>query len=74
MPARSRVDNPTFAISTNSSDADAPPVWISETMRVDGGHATAAAGATAPRSTGATAPSVTDAAIRTAKMAADTAA
>jgi hypothetical protein len=40
---RSTAPGPAFAISANSSDADAPPVWISETTRVDVGQLTAAA-------------------------------
>ena len=41
-PARSTVVGPTFVISANSSDAEAPPVWTSETRRVDTGQDTAA--------------------------------
>src|SRR4029079_551281 len=39
-PARSTVLPPTFVISANSSDADAPPVCTSETSSVDTGHET----------------------------------
>src|SRR6185295_10172575 len=42
-PARSTGDVPAFAISANSSEADAPPVWTSDTTSVETGHATAAA-------------------------------
>jgi hypothetical protein len=41
-PAMSIGPAPTFVISANSSDAEAPPVWISETSRVDVGQSTAA--------------------------------
>jgi hypothetical protein len=41
-PMRSTARDPAFAISANSSEAEAPPVWISEITRVDVGHATAA--------------------------------
>src|SRR6187397_15799 len=39
---------PWLAISTNSSEAEAPPVWISDTTRLEVGHVTgpATAGAT----------------------------
>jgi hypothetical protein len=37
-----------LATSTNSSDADAPPVCTSETTSVDGGQPTAAASAPRP--------------------------
>jgi len=42
-PDRSMATAPAFEISANSSDADAPPVWTSETTSVEVGHATAAA-------------------------------
>src|SRR5688500_11474231 len=41
-PARSIAPAPTLVISANSSDAEAPPVWISETSRVEVGQSTAA--------------------------------
>ena len=44
-PARSTGAAPWFAISTNSSDADAPPVWTSDTTRLETGQATSAASA-----------------------------
>jgi hypothetical protein len=63
---RSTGRDPAFASSANSSDADAPPVWISEITRVDVGHATAAAataGAPTPvdRGSGRRAASTSDA-------------
>jgi hypothetical protein len=42
-PARSTGPLPAFAISANSSEADAPPVWTSETTKVEVGQATARA-------------------------------
>jgi hypothetical protein len=39
-PIRSTANGPAFESSANSSDAEAPPVWISETTRVDVGQAT----------------------------------
>jgi hypothetical protein len=44
-PLRSTATAPAFEISANSSDADAPPVWTSETTSVDVGQATAPASA-----------------------------
>src|SRR6185295_20336032 len=41
-PARSTGDVPAFAISANSSDAEAPPVWTSDTTSVETGQAIAA--------------------------------
>src|SRR3954447_13557135 len=48
---RSTGAAPWFAISTNSSDALEPPVWTSDTTRVETGQATVAASAT-PRPSG----------------------
>src|SRR5258706_10587517 len=50
---RSTPTDPAFASSANSSDADAPPVWISEMTSVDVGHATATVATCGVRSTGA---------------------
>jgi hypothetical protein len=44
-----------LATSTNSSDADAPPVWTSEITRVDGGQPTTAARTAGPPDPPATA-------------------
>ena len=44
-PARSTGPAPTFVISANSSDAELPPVWISDTSSVEGGQVTAAVAA-----------------------------
>src|SRR6266566_4339487 len=56
-PARSTVADPAFVSSANSSDAEAPPVTISDTRSVDVGQATAAtsrpAAARPPGSAGA---------------------
>ena len=41
-PARSTGPAPTFVISANSSDAELPPVWISDTRSVEAGQVTAA--------------------------------
>jgi len=48
-PVRSTATAPAFEISANSSDADAPPVWTSETTSVEVGHATAAASSAGSR-------------------------
>jgi hypothetical protein len=42
-PARSTATAPAFEISANSSDADAPPVCISDTTSADVGQLTVAA-------------------------------
>jgi hypothetical protein len=68
-PARSASALPMFAISTNSSEADAPPVWSSEINRVDGGQPTAASGAPTERTKGATAARATVLSARMAKRA-----
>src|SRR4029079_19188658 len=64
-PWRSTGDVPWFATSTNSSEADDPPVWISETTREDGGHATT------PASTGVPPPATSEAVITRTTSAAD---
>ena len=70
-PARSTGPAPTFVISANSSDAELPPVWISDTRSVEGGQVTAAVTA-APGSLAAAhaappAASTTQSAARTAR-------
>src|SRR6266550_6777988 len=44
-PARSTALGPTLLISANSSEADEPPVWTSDTRREETGQVTAASGA-----------------------------
>ena len=60
---------PVLPISANSSEAEAPPVWISVTRRA-GGQPTAASMTAAARSPGATAPSAAVAATRIVNSAA----
>src|SRR5712671_6616828 len=42
-PARSTASEPPLYSSANSSEAEAPPVWTSDTTRVETGHVTLAA-------------------------------
>src|SRR6185503_1233283 len=69
-PARSTALAPTFVISANSSDADAPPVCTSETRRVETGHGTdpraAASGSARVANAAPATDSITDSAANTA--------
>src|SRR6478609_4281316 len=69
-PARSTGPPPWLATSTNSSDADAPPVCTSETTSVDGGQPTAAARTPGPaRPPAATTITITMSAVNPARRA-----